>query len=292
MKSPLRHLSLFSGIGGFDLAAERCGWVNVAHVEKDAFCRKILQKHFPNAKSYDNIKTFDPATENIGTIDLISGGFPCQPFSQAGQLRGSADDRYLWPEMLRIIETVRPTWVVAENVLNLLNMAQHIGHSYLEDAAIGSTTEDYLFEGICKSLEQAGYTVQAIVIPAASLNAFHLRRRLWIIAHLDRHPNQQSQKNPKAKSLGLADAVEAFRREWETILHTRHSHVSRPPASTLQQYLKGCAVEPCFRRDADGVSHRLDAIRRRNRALGNAIVPQIATVLFSFIDFITTQLSK
>src|SRR4051812_45727132 len=115
----LTHLSLFSGIGGIDLAAQWAGFETVAFVEKDKFCQQILVKHWPEVPIYDEIKTFDGSV--FADITLLTGGFPCQPFSQAGKRRGKEDDRYLWPEMLRVISEAKPTWVVGENVAGITN---------------------------------------------------------------------------------------------------------------------------------------------------------------------------
>ena len=116
----MNHGSLFSGIGGFDLAAQWMGWNNIFHVERDPFCRQVLNHHFPQSQSFDDVKTFD-ATPFRGRLSILSGGFPCQPFSAAGKRAGTSDDRYLWPEMFRIIREARPTYVVAENVRGLIS---------------------------------------------------------------------------------------------------------------------------------------------------------------------------
>jgi DNA (cytosine-5)-methyltransferase 1 len=160
----MTHGSLFSGIGGFDLAAEWMGWDNVFHVERDPFCRQVLAHHFPKSKPYEDIKTFD-ATAYAGRVDIISGGFPCQPFSAAGNRRGTSDDRYLWPEMFRVITEVRPKWVVAENVRGLL-----------------SWNEGLVLDTVCADLEGEGYEVAPVVLPAAGVNAPHRRDRIWIVA--------------------------------------------------------------------------------------------------------------
>jgi DNA (cytosine-5)-methyltransferase 1 len=116
----LTHASLFSGIGGFDLAAEWAGWENIFHCEWNPFGQKVLAHHFPNSKSYNDI-TKTNFTIHEGTVDVLTGGFPCQPYSQAGKRLGKADDRHLWPEMLRTIREVKPRWVVGENVLGIVN---------------------------------------------------------------------------------------------------------------------------------------------------------------------------
>ncbi len=161
----MTHASLFSGIGGFDLAAEWAGWTNTFNCEIDPFCQNILKCHFPNAIQYGDIKTTD-FTLWRGRIDVLTGGFPCQPFSLAGKRRGTEDDRYLWPEMLRVIRTVRPRWVVGENVLGIVNLSQGM-----------------VFEQVCADLEAEGYEVQPFVIPACGVGAPHQRYRTWFVAH-------------------------------------------------------------------------------------------------------------
>lgn len=161
----MRHGSLFSGIGGFDLAAQWMGWENVFQVEKDSFCQKVLAKNFPNTKRYGDIKEFD-GTKYRGAVDIISGGFPCQPFSTAGKRKGTKDDRYLWPEMLRVIREVQPTCVVGENVYGLVNWSGGM-----------------VFEQVCADLENEGYQVQPVILPACGVNAPHRRDRVWFVAY-------------------------------------------------------------------------------------------------------------
>ena len=187
----MRHGSLFSGIGGFDLAAWWLGWQNVFHVEIDPFCRHVLKTHFPFASQYNDIKKFKGGSYH-GTIDIISGGFPCQPFSIAGQRRGREDDRYLWPEMLRVINEIRPTWVVGENVAGILSMVQPgmpvdlamQARLSKEDQEI-ITEHEYLIETICQDIERIGYSVQPFLIPACGAGAPHLRNRVWFVAHTE-----------------------------------------------------------------------------------------------------------
>lgn len=169
-KHPLEHLvirhgSLFSGIGGFDLAAQWTGWENVFQVEIDDYCTKVLEKNFPNAKRYRDIREFD-GTQYRGTIDVVSGGFPCQPFSHAGKRKGKEDERYLWEEMLRAIREIQPAWIVGENVSGLLTMQNGV-----------------VFEQMCVDLEKEDYEVQPFIIPACAKDAPHRRDRVWIIAH-------------------------------------------------------------------------------------------------------------
>jgi DNA (cytosine-5)-methyltransferase 1 len=161
----MRHGSLFSGIGGFDLAASWMGWENVFQCERDPFCRKVLGHYWPKAVCYEDVRMFD-ATEYWGRIDVLTGGFPCQPFSMAGKRKGTEDDRYLWPEMCRIIGEVRPRWVVGENVLGLLNWSRGL-----------------VFEQVFADLEAAGYEAWAYVLPAAGVGAPHYRDRIWFVAY-------------------------------------------------------------------------------------------------------------
>ena len=163
----MTHGSLFSGIGGFDLAAEWSGWKNLFNCEWEEFPRKVLKHHFPNAQQYGDIKEFD-ATDYYGRIDILSGGFPCQPFSVAGLRKGTEDERHLWPEMLRIIGECQPRWVVGENVRGLVNWSNGL-----------------VLEACYSDLENLGYSVQSFIIPACATNAPHRRDRVWIVAHSD-----------------------------------------------------------------------------------------------------------
>jgi DNA (cytosine-5)-methyltransferase 1 len=166
----MRHGSLFSGIGGFDLAAEWMGWENVFQCEMDSFCRRVLGYYWPNAVCYEDVRKFD-ATVYRGSIDVLSGGFPCQPFSAAGRRKGTADDRYLWPEMYRIIREVWPCWVVGENVPGLLAWSKGL-----------------VFEQVLLDLEAAGYEAWAVILPAAGVGAPHRRDRIWFVAHAGSEP--------------------------------------------------------------------------------------------------------
>lgn len=161
----MTHASLFSGIGGFDLAAEMAGFTNVFQVENNPWAQKVLAKNFPDVTRYADIKEFN-GTPYRGTINLLTGGFPCQPFSTAGKRQGEADDRYLWPEMLRVIREVKPTYVIGENVAGLTSMDS------------GRTLET-----ICTDLEAEGYTVEPYLVPAAAVGAWHKRERIWIVGY-------------------------------------------------------------------------------------------------------------
>ncbi len=164
-KDKMKHGSLFSGIGGFDYAAEQMGWENLFHCEWDEFGQQVLKHYWPQAKSYNDITKSD-FTIWRGKIDIITGGFPCQPYSQAGKRLGKEDDRHLWPEMLRVIREVQPTYVVGENVLGLVNW----------DGGL-------VFDEVQADLEAEGYEVQPYVLPAAAVNAPHRRDRVWFVAY-------------------------------------------------------------------------------------------------------------
>ena len=162
----LTHLSLFSGIGGLDLAAEWAGFKTVSQCEWADYPTKVLEKHWPDVPRWRDIRTLtgDSFYERTGlrTVDVISGGFPCQPFSVAGKRRGKEDDRFLWPEMVRVIKELRPTWVVGENVAGIVNMA-------LDD--------------VLSDLETEGYQTRAFLIPAAAVGARHRRYRVAIVGY-------------------------------------------------------------------------------------------------------------
>jgi len=172
----MRHLDLFSGIGGFALAAS-CVWPDheiVSFCEIEPFCQKVLKKHWPNVPCHDDIKTMDGG--KLERIDLLTGGYPCQPFSTLGQRKGHKDDRHLWPEMLRIVKQTSPAWVVAENVYGHINLG---------------------LDRVINDLESAHYTTWAVVIPACAVGAPHRRDRVWVIAN--------------STSIGLGEYIQAER---------------------------------------------------------------------------------
>jgi DNA (cytosine-5)-methyltransferase 1 len=161
----IRHGSLFSGIGGFELPSEWMGWENVFHCEINPFGRKILKYYWPGAESFEDI-TKTNFTKYHGTIDILSGGFPCQPFSLAGKRKGTEDDRNLWPEMLRAIREIQPKWVVGENVFGIINWSGGL-----------------VFEQVQADLEAEGYEVIPVILPACGQNAPHKRERIWFVAY-------------------------------------------------------------------------------------------------------------
>lgn len=194
----MNHGSLFSGIGGFDLAAEWMGWQNLFNCEWEEFPRKVLKHHFPNAKQYGDIKEFDAATY-AGRIDILTGGFPCQPYSSAGKRKGKEDERHLWPEMLRVIRECSPRWVVGENVRGLVNWNGGL-----------------VFEEVCADLEAYGYSVQPFVLPACAVNAPHRRDRVWFVAHRNtdgekrRSAKREVQKGQNTDTAGNSEQLRRF----------------------------------------------------------------------------------
>ena len=188
----MTHASVFSGIGGPEVAATMLGWENLFHCEINPFGRKVLQYWYPNAESYEDITKTD-FSKWRGRVSVLTGGFPCQPFSYAGQRRGAEDDRYLWPHMHRCINEIQPDWVVCENVTGITTMVEQgevsevasqtsmfdtgdIFHRY-------RLTETFTLERISKNLESDGYTVQSILIPACAVGAPHRRDRVFIVGH-------------------------------------------------------------------------------------------------------------
>lgn len=207
----LTHASLFSGIDGFDMAATVKGWYNIFSCEKAPFCRKILKFYWPQTEQYEDIYQFD-ATTYRGTINVLSGGFPCQPFSTAGRRMGKADDRYLWPETLRIITEIRPEWIVLENVAGLFTILELESLSEMEVKAIELFCSDSEQEAnatiirlqrriigiIITEIRSAGYlspqledgTPIVLCVPACAVNAPHRRDRTWFVAYRDRFGNE------------------------------------------------------------------------------------------------------
>jgi DNA (cytosine-5)-methyltransferase 1 len=308
---------LFSGIGGFSLGLERTGGFETKwFVENDPFCQKVLAKHWPNVKRHGDIKNV--GKHNLEPVDLICGGFPCQPFSVAGKRKGTEDNRYLWGEMFRVISDVKPTWVIAENVRGLLSIEGGM-----------------VFENCCLDLESIGYEVQAFIIPACAVNAPHRRDRVWIVAYSVSRSSEISNsgtvdcengETQKCRKTDIQDSS-AYRNCHAPDTARELSHGSREPrgrrgefadkscslADTSNQGLSGSEWpgpheqgqathgstsernyawdEPWleaaqrFCKLDDGLPDRLvRPARNRNRvqklkALGNAVVPQIVEIL-------------
>ena len=292
----MRHGSLFSGIGGFDLAAEWLGWENVFHCEWNPFGQRVLKHYWPNADSHHDI-TKTNFTQYANRIDILTGGFPCQPYSQAGKRKGKEDERHLWPEMLRTIREVAPRYVVGENVLGLTNW----------DGGI-------VFDEVHTDLELAGYEVAAVVVPAAAVNAPHGRDRVWFVARrvaADADGNGFNQRNGgnEIKSsqggfdaLGDAHASDGdgtatdaksrgqrrLRNEGKTA-GTRQSNKPLGGVCGIPNW-ETFPTQPPICSGNDGVPDQLDGIafsKWRNESLkayGNAIVPQVAFEIFKVIQ--------
>ena len=188
----MTHASVFSGIGGPEVAATMLGWENLFHCEINPFGRAVLDYWYPNSKSYEDITKTD-FTEWRGRVNVLTGGFPCQPFSYAGKRRGAEDDRYLWPSMYRCIDEIQPDWVIAENVAGILTMVEQ---GEISEVANQTTLFDesndlrgryelreaFTLQRICNDLESYGYSVQPILIPACGVGAPHRRDRVFIVA--------------------------------------------------------------------------------------------------------------
>ena len=286
----MRVLDLFSGIGGFSLGLERAGMETVAFCEIEKFPRKVLKKHWPAVPIYNDIRelTFERLQQDgITPIDLVCGGFPCQPFSVAGKRQGTADDRDLWPEMFRVIQEVRPHWVVGENVAGFINMG---------------------LERTVTDLEGEGYEVQTFNIPACAVGAPHQRNRVWILAHRTgaRAAGRQrfqgndavkisgrggvggnSHRNAGCKTLAHADQQYAQR----VIKKSNGKEIRKIPGKRQVGFSSGeghWSVEPDVGRVAYGVPARVD----RLKGLGNAVVPQIPEIIGRAIMEIENDLQQ
>ncbi|MAB51375.1 DNA cytosine methyltransferase [Marinobacter sp.] len=304
-------LDLFSGIGGFSYAGEKLvgGYETVAFCEYDKHAQKVLRKHWPDTEIIDDVRELANDAERFrGSVDIICGGYPCQPFSLAGVRRGDKDDRHLWPEMLRIIQAVRPTWVCGENVAGHISMG---------------------LDTVLSDLEAGGYQARCFVIPAVAADAHHRRDRCWVVAHSDDAGQSASQRarednrnqpwndtwrrstdvadagsrgseNARAENVGNADKSNSQRiNGWEpkpSEQGGRQGFAARcedvPNASSprlqgdvgqgqagsqgkSEGYPAKCRwwePEPAVGRVANGVSGRVHRLRQ----LGNSIVPQVA----------------
>lgn len=310
--------SLFAGIGGFDLGFEQAGLRCQWQVEKDEWCQRVLAKHWPDVPRYGDIQ--DVGKANLEPVDIIIGGFPCQPFSDAGQRRGAADDRFLWPEMLRIIAEMRPRWVVGENVPGFISL-------YLDQA---------IFD-----LETLGYKIgPPVVLPAVGFDADHLRYRVFIVAYVESlrlQRGNQLRDSDRRKRTGVWDEftgsgqqpvvsnaqghrLERDRPAGEQIAEARQcqrelegglsavGHANGhgwhqleqqnsrgasgqgPISSVVQPGSTGerWPTEPGVGRVADGVPHRVD----RLRGLGNAVVPRVARHIAELIIQVEGLITK
>jgi DNA (cytosine-5)-methyltransferase 1 len=263
----MRHGSLFSGIGGFDLAAEWMGWENVFHCEWNPFGQKVLKHYWPNSISYNDITKTDFSIHR-GAIDIITGGFPCQPYSSAGKRLGKEDERHLWPEMLRAIREIQPRWIVGENVLGLVNW-----------------NGGMVFEEVQADLEAEGYEVQPYVLPAAAVGAPHRRDRVWFVAYNSNGWIKKMHQRAKYKNKS-GDATNTERKGLE---RRRGEWCRFKQNNRYWNWHNFPTVSPiCVRND--GFSNRLDGItfsKWRNESIkagGNAIVPQVVFQIFKAIE--------
>lgn len=274
----MKHGSLFSGIGGFDLAAQWMGWENVFHCEWGKFNQKILKHYWSDAKSYNDITKTD-FTIHRGQVDIITGGFPCQPYSVAGKQKGKEDERHLWPEMLRAIREIQPSWVVGENVPGLLNWKRGM----------------VLYE-IKADLEAEGFEVfPPCVLPACSVNANHRRDRLWIIAHANGRRKRELQtissreeekKIRNQDSCGFKSIVDDGNvADPDTCRQQERRQQRFAPIQFAQD--NRLTSEPGICRGANGLPYRVD----RLKSLGNAIVPQVAFEIFKAIEQCEKEIS-
>ena len=216
----MRHGSLFSGIGGFDLAAEWMGWENVFHCEWNPFGQRVLHHYWPNAENFTDITKTD-FTKYANTIDILTGGFPCQPYSSAGKRLGKEDERHLWPEMLRAIREISPSFVVGENVRGLTNWNGGL-----------------VFDEVCAELESYGYQVAPVIIPACGVNAPHRRERVWFVAYSDsnarqRRPSESGREKRETISDGQPQIYTGINTDGkEGIAANAYGSAKRPPRTS------------------------------------------------------------
>ena len=285
----MTHASLFSGIGGFDLAAEWVGWQNLFHCEWNPFGQKVLKHHFPNSISYHDITKTD-FTIHRGQVDILTGGFPCQPYSSAGKRLGKEDERHLWPHMLRTIQEVQPRWVVGENVRGLTNW-----------------NGGMVFDEVQADLEAEGYEVTPFLLPAAAVNAPHRRDRIWFVAFknsisngfIQREFEQEGTKIREFGNISTGSTIGVhiskryasnslrigFRRESHRIAESKFNGQKSSP-----NYWQNFPTQSPICGGDDGLPKELDGItfskwrQESIKAYGNAIVPQVAFQIFKAIQ--------
>ena len=240
------HLDLFSGIGGFALAARWNGYRTLGFCDNEPYAQAVLKKHWPDVPCHKDIR--EVRGELYAGVTLLTGGFPCQPFSVAmqSQRKGKEDVRYLWPEMLRVIQEARPTWIIGENVVGIVNMA---------------------LDQVCTDLEGEGYEVEPIIIPACSVGANHKRDRVWIVA------NSGGIKMEECK-------LEASGNRTQSLGHNRECGSEDGVSWGGGKERDAFRDDPRVLRMANGIPNRVDRIK----GLGNAIVPQVASEIIRCIN--------
>lgn len=309
----MNHASLFSGIGGFDLAAKEVGWNNVFQCEIDPFCQSVLKYYFPKTVLYEDIKRTD-FTSWKGKIDVLTGGFPCQPFSVAGQRKGADDDRYLWPEMLRVIRETRPRWVIGENVARITNMVQPGSETDVETKSDQDEEnyketileQEYIINTICDDIEREVYSVQPIIIPACGVGAPHRRDRVWFIAHSngsrelqfgERRDIRDKEQYDQDKEPERHEQPSRFGGSGEAYVisdsdNERLSTIGITDRVSSAERWKDFPTQPPVCRGNDGLPFNVDNLtipygkwrKESIKTYGNAIVPQIAMKIFEIIN--------
>lgn len=247
--------SLFTGIGGIDLGLERAGMICKWQVEIDPYCQKVLQKHWPDVKKFRDVK--EVGKYNLEPVDLIAGGFPCQPHSYAGKRMASNDERDLWNEFYRIICELRPEWVLAENVPGIL-----------------SSENGRFFGRILRDLAASGYDAEWQSIPAAAFGAPHIRERVFIVAH--RKSERSCENVCNTDSISECQTIQRFNASGEkrsSRLIFTGEYGNKPSRNDWW------SVEPGICGVANGIPNRVD----RLKGLGNAVVPQVAEWIGKYI---------
>lgn len=300
----LVHGSLFSGFDAPSVAASWMGWENAFHCEINPFCNEILKYWFPDSEHYEDITKTD-FSQWKGRIDVLTGGFPCQPFSLAGQRKGADDNRYLWPHMLRAIREIRPAWVIGENVAGILTMVQPG-----KETEVGSQTslfgednrkrillrQEYVVETICKDLEREGYSVQPLLIPACAVGAPHRRDRVWFVAHRtdSRTEDVRREREDKVLSDGIAPdtycefpsqrMLQGEKGRYKQKIRTESLH-SRSNWQNFPTQSPVCRGNDGLPFDVDNLTIPFTKWRQESvKGYGNAIVPQVILEIFKAIE--------
>lgn len=300
----LVHGSLFSGFDAPSVAASWMGWENAFHCEINPFCNEILKYWFPDSEHYEDITKTD-FSQWKGRIDVLTGGFPCQPFSLAGQRKGADDNRYLWPHMLRAIREIRPDWVIGENVAGILTMVQPG-----KETEVGSQTslfgednrkrillrQEYVVETICKDLEREGYSVQPLLIPACAVGAPHRRDRVWFIAHCADSRTEEVRRERKDKVLsdGIAPDTYCEFQSQRMLQGEKGRYKQKIPTESLhsRSNWQNFPTQSPVCRGNDGLPFDVDNLtipftkwrQESVKGYGNAIVPQVILEIFKAIE--------